>query len=185
MDVRACHIDFLSCGGPKWLMGPAGQGFIYVRNELLDELHSPFAGCISVAGWQDWRDYHLSFLPDARRFELGCGNTAGQVGLLAAVRLLLKIDVQAIQAWTLHLTDLLIQDLEHLHCDLISNSSPKRRSAIVSFVPVCGVDRAYEQLVAQDVVIAKREEVIRVSPHCYNTEEEIRQVGRVLNDTNA
>jgi selenocysteine lyase/cysteine desulfurase len=38
MDVRACQIDFLSCGGPKWLMGLAGQGFIYARRELLDDL---------------------------------------------------------------------------------------------------------------------------------------------------
>jgi len=180
MDVRACHVDLLSCGGPKWLMGPAGQGFIYVRRHLLDQLHPPFAGCISVAGWEDWRDYHLTFLPDARRFELGCGNMAGQVGLLAAVRFLLEVDIETIQAWTLHLTDLLIQDLERLGCDLISNLSPKRRSAIVSFTLPGGVGDIYEQLTAEGVIIAKREEAIRVSPHCYNTEEEILRVGQVL-----
>jgi selenocysteine lyase/cysteine desulfurase len=180
MDVRASHIDFLSCGGPKWLMGPAGQGFIYVRRELLEDLQPPFAGCISVAGWEHWRDYNLTFLPDASRFELGCANFIGQVGLLAAVRLLLDVGIEAIERWALHLTELLIQDLERLGYRIASNLAPERRGAIVSFRVPGDVDRVYEQLTAADIVISKRENLIRVSPHCYNTEDEILRVGEAL-----
>jgi selenocysteine lyase/cysteine desulfurase len=182
MDVQASRVDCLSCGGPKWLMGPAGQGFLYVRRDLLDELHPPFAGCISVAGWENWRDYQLAFLPDARRFELGCGNLVGQVGLLAAVELLLTVGIEAIKAWTLHLTDLLIQDLEQRGYEMISNTSPERRSAIVSFSLLGDIGQAYDRLVGENVIIARRENVIRVSPHCYNTEAEVLRVGQVLGD---
>lgn len=182
MDVQACQIDFLSCGGPKWLMGPAGQGFLYVRRERLDELQPPFAGCVSVSGWEDWRDYDLTFLPNARRFELGCGNVVGQAGLLAAVRLLLEIGIHGVEAWTLHLTDLLIQDLVQRGYDVVSNLSPERRSSIVSFQVPDAVDEAHRKLTAADVVVSKREEFIRVSPHCYNTEEEVLRVGAVLSD---
>jgi selenocysteine lyase/cysteine desulfurase len=180
MDVRAFQIDFLSCGGPKWLMGPAGQGFIVCRRELLNELHPPFAGCISVAGWQDWREYDLTFLPDARRFELGCGNNVGQVGLLAAVRLLSSVSIEAIEAWTLRLTDLLIEDLERRGYEIISNLSSKHRSAIVTFAVPSDVGRAHEALTEADVIVAQRETFLRVSPHCYNTEEEVLRVGEVL-----
>lgn len=180
MDVHACQIDFLSCGGPKWLMGPGGQGFIYCRAELLEELQPPFAGCISVAGWEDWRDYDLTFLPSAARFELGCGNFAGQVGLLAAVRFLMGIGIGAIERWTLHLTELLIEELLERGYEVVSNLAPERRSAIVSFGVQGSVDAVYERLSDANVLVSQREQYIRVSPHCYNTEEEIARVVEVL-----
>jgi selenocysteine lyase/cysteine desulfurase len=180
MDVEAFGIDFLSCGGPKWLMGPAGHGFVYVRQGLLDELRQPFAGCKSVSGWQEWRDYDLTFLPDARRFDLGCPNSVGQVGLLAAVRTLLTVGIDEIEAWTRHLTDLLIQDLEERGHEVVSNQSPGRRSAIVTFAPGGDVLGAHQNLTEAGVVVAQREAFIRVSPHCYNTEEEVLRVGDVL-----
>jgi selenocysteine lyase/cysteine desulfurase len=183
MDVQAYHIDFLSCGGPKWLMGPAGQGFMYVRRDRLDDLRPPFAGCISVAGWEAWRDYNLTFLPDASRFELGCGNLVGQIGLLAAVRFLLDVGIEAVERWTLHLTDLLIQDLMQRGYDIASNLGPEHRSAIISFRVPGELDQAYEELIAADIVISKREDLIRVSPHCYNTEKEVLRVGETLAQT--
>jgi cysteine desulfurase/selenocysteine lyase len=182
MDVQARHIDFMSCGGPKWLMGPAGQGFIYCRRELIDHLQPPFAGCISVAGWEDWRDYDLTFLPSARRFELGCANLVGQVGLLAAVRFLTDVGIEATERWLLHLSDLLIQDLQQRGYEIASNLASEHRSPIVSFSIPGNVDLAYERLAAAGIVISKREQYIRVSPHCYNTEEEILRVGEVLGD---
>jgi selenocysteine lyase/cysteine desulfurase len=182
LDVRACQIDFLACGGPKWLMGPAGQGFMYVRSELLDDLKPPFAGCVSVAGWQAWRRYDLSFLPNARRFELGCANLVGQVGLLAAVRLLLSLGIETIEARTLRLTDVLIEDLQQRGYQIASNSSPGRRSSIVSFRVPGDVGRAHANLLEADVVVSRREELIRVSPHCYNTEDEVLRVGEALDD---
>ena len=180
LDVQACQIDFLSCGGPKWLMGPKGQGFIYCRQGLLDEIQPPFAGCISVSGWENWRDYNLTFLPDARRFELGSANTIGQIGLLAAVRFLMEIGIPAIERWTLHLTDMLIEDLKQRNYGIISNLEPKRRSAIVSFIVPGDVDEAFQKLTDAKIVASKREQYIRISPHCYNTEEEIARVGEVL-----
>ena len=180
IDVQACQIDFLSCGGPKWLMGPKGQGFIYCRQELLDEILPPFAGCISVTGWENWRDYNLTFLPDARRFELGCANTIGQIGLLTAIRFLMEIGIPAIERWTLHLTDILIEDLQRRNYGIVSNQGPKRRSAIVSFILPGDMDEAFQKLAAAKVVASKREQYIRISPHCYNTEEEIAHVGEVL-----
>ena len=91
-------------------MGPAGAGFLYCRRDLLEQLTPPMAGCISVVGWEDWREYDLTFLPHGGRFELGGRNLVGLVGLLAAVELLLEIGVEPIQRWTMHLTDGLITD---------------------------------------------------------------------------
>jgi len=180
LDVQVCRIDFLSCGGPTWLMGPPGQGFVYCRQELLDELILPFAGYLGVVEGECWRDYELTFLPDARRFELGCANTVGQVGLLAAVRFLMEIGIAGIERWTLHLTDLLIEEMQQRGYEIVSNVQPKHRSAIVSFKVPGDADRALHLLTDAKVIVSKHEPYIRVSPHCYNTEQEIAMVGEVL-----
>jgi cysteine desulfurase/selenocysteine lyase len=183
LDAMACQIDFLACGGPKWLMGPPGLGFVYCRHELLERLSPPFAGSLSMVGWEDWRNYDFTFLPDARRFEIGTENTIGQVGLLAAVRFLMEVGVRAIERWTLHLTDLLIGDLQRRGYAISSNLESQRRSAIVSFSVPGDLDEAFHKLADAKVVVSKREQFIRVSPHCYNTEEEIARVGEVLGNT--
>jgi selenocysteine lyase/cysteine desulfurase len=180
LDVQACHIDFLSCGGHKWLMGPPGQGFVFCRQGLLKELAPPFAGSRSVVGWKAYLDYDLAFLPDASRFELGTANKVGQVGLLAAIRFLMETGIPATERWTLHLTDLLIKDLQQHGYTIASSLDPRRRSAIVSFGVPGDVDEAFQRLADEKIVVSKREPYIRVSPHCYNTEEEIAQVCEVL-----
>jgi len=180
LDVRACGIHLLSCGGPKWLMGPIGIGFLYCQRDLLERLTPPMAGCISVVGWEDWRDYDLTFLPDARRFEMGGQNLVGMAGLLAAVELLLEVGVEEIHRWTLHLTDFLIADLQERGYRVASNLDPARRSAIVSFAVPGDPRAAHARLQEEGVVVSLRETYIRVSPHGYNTEEEIARVGQVL-----
>lgn len=179
LDVRECHIDMLSCGGPKWLMGPCGQGFLFCRRELIEEMKPAYAGAESVVDFLNFRDYDLTFLPDARRFELGTDNLVGKVGLLASVNLLLEMGIEEIRRWTLHLTDVLIEDLQKRGYQIASCLRPEHRSAIVSF-PTPDVETDYEKLTANKVTVSLRENYIRVSPHCYNTEEEVLRVGQVL-----
>jgi selenocysteine lyase/cysteine desulfurase len=135
---------------------------------------------MSMVGWEDWRDYNFCFQPDARRFEIGTENLLGQVGLLAAIRFLMEAGISATERWTLHLTDILIEDLQRRGYAIASNLEPNRRSAIVSFGVPGDVDEAFQKLADAKVVVSKREQYIRVSPHCYNTEDEITRVGEVL-----
>ena len=181
LDVRECHIDLLSCGGPKWLMGPCGQGFLFCRRELIEEMIPAYAGASSVVNFLNFRDYDLTFLPDAKRFELGTLNLVNMVGLLASVNLLLEVGIEKIQRWTLHLTDMLIEDLQRRGYQIASCLRPEHRSAIVSF-STPNVEADYDKLIAHKVIVSLRESCIRVSPHCYNTEEEVLRVGQVLGD---
>jgi len=179
--VRECHIDILSCGGPKWLMGPCGQGFLFCRRDLIEEMTPAYAGASSVVDFLSFRDYDLTFLPDAKRFELGTLNLVNMVGLLASVNLLQEVGLEEIWRWTLHLTDVLIDDLQERGYRIASCLQPQYRSAIVSF-PTPNVEADYERLIANKVIISLREDYIRVSPHCYNTEEEVLWVGQVLDE---
>lgn len=182
MDVCAYGIDFLAAGGPKWLMGPVGVGFLYCRREWLEEMHPPMAGCLSVVGWEDWRDYNLTFLPDARRFDLGGPNLVGMTGLMVAIELLLETGIENIHRHTLHLTDVLIADLQRRGYEGVSHLDPAHRSAMVSFSVPGDVRAAHARLREASVAVSLRESYIRVSPHGYNTEEEVLRVGEVWGD---
>ena len=120
-----------------------------------------------------------TFLPDAKRFELGTPNLVGMIGLLASVSLLLEVGIEEIQRWTLHLTQILIDDLQERGYQIASCLRPEHRSAIISF-PTPDVKSDHNKLTANNIVVSLRENYIRVSPHCYNTEEEVLRVGQVL-----
>ena len=180
LDVQACHIDFLCCDGSTWLMGPPGQGFIYCRQELMDELDRPLAGYFDIEGCGYLQSDMGPLQSASCQFELGSANTVGLIGILAAVRFLMEIGIPAVERWTLHLTDLLIEEIQQCDYKVVSNLHPRRRSAIVVFrVPDSG-DEALHRLVDAKIVVSQHEQTIRVSPHCYNTEQEIRLVGQVL-----
>jgi len=81
---------------------------------------------------------------------------------------------------TLHLTDGLIADLQRRGYEVVSNLDPAHLSAIVSFAVPGDVRAAHARLREAKVAVSLRESYIRVSPHGYNTEDEVLRVGEVL-----
>ncbi len=178
LDVKAAHIDALASGGHKWMLGPMGAGFLYVNRERLDELAPPFAGALSVVDAENYLDYNLTFQPDARRFELGVPNTIGVAGLSASLDLLLSLDIRAIEAWTLRLSGLLLEQLDRLGYRPFVGRDSTHRSAIVSFntPDPAGVAEASQRLTAANVIHTIRAGNVRLGVHAFNSEEDIQAV---------
>lgn len=184
MDVRASQIDFMATGGAKWLLGPRGQGFLFCRREVVDEITPVLTGAGGVEGNEDYLDYDLTFLSDASRFHIGTLNQIGVAGLRAAVEMLMAVGIAKIESRVLELTDVLVKELQERGYPICSNLQPQHRSGIVTF-ETADADATCAKLSAHNVIVCHRcdasgRKFVRVSPHGYNNEEDIARFLEVL-----
>jgi selenocysteine lyase/cysteine desulfurase len=172
LDVQEMDIDCLVSGGQKWLMWPLGTAFFYLSPGIFDTVCPMAAGWLSVEDSWDFFDYRLKFLPTAERFEPGMFNVAGVVGANASLRMFLEIGSRDIEQRILSTTDYLIERLMEDGYSIYTPLEPEARSGIVTFHHH-NAPGLYEHLKAHSVHVSLRNGFIRVSPHFYNTEEDI------------
>ncbi len=181
LDVQTTPVDFLSADGHKWLLGPEGAGVFYVRRELLDLLHPVSVGWNSVVGAWDFSTIDFRLKPHAGRWEGGTLNVGGVAALGASLGLLMEVGIDAIAGRVLALTDHLCARARSAGVEVFSSRRPGDRSGIVSLVvpgaePKALVRRCREA----GIVVNHRAGRLRVSPHCYNTPEEIDHLVEVV-----
>ncbi len=182
IDVKAMHIDFLSCGGHKWLCAPEGLGVFYVSKELQGHLRPSCVGWLSVKNWRDYAHYRFEFRDDIRRYDSGTQNLTGIYALGAAIDLVLEIGIEHIAGRIKALTSRLVTGVKDKGYRLVSSRAPAETSGIVAFVSdVHDHERIQRHLQAEHrVVIAVRNGRLRASPHFYNSEKEIDRLIELL-----
>jgi cysteine desulfurase / selenocysteine lyase len=176
LDLAALHVDLLACGGQKWLMSPWGTGFVYVRDELVERLAPAAVGWMAVKGSDDFTrltDYDLAWRDDARRFEVATLPYQDFAGFEASLGLLLELGPVAVEA---HVTSLAQRIVDWVagrdDVRLVTPADPARRAGIVSLAPRDPA-AASARLTQAGVSHSLREGAVRLSPHCYNTAEEV------------
>lgn len=179
-DVQEAQVDFLAAGSQKWLLGPIGAGFLYVRSELIGELgYGPYVSANSTADPMNFLDYNFTLLPTAERFSLGSANALGQAGMRASLALIQEIGIERVAERVLMLAGVAIGDLQERGFTLSASAAPEHRSGIV--IPhVPDPAAASAKLEAAGIICIPRGKGIRIAPHFYNTEDEILRVGDVL-----
>lgn len=181
IDVRRSRIDFLSADGHKWLLGPEGAGVFYCGRSAMRKIEVASLGWGGVVNPTDFLAYDPTPAPTAERFEPGTLNTAGIYGLRAALDLLLCVGISEIEARVLALTDRLCDGLRRRGYRVQSPRGPGEKSGIVTFSHERhGAEEVFRRLREHRVVGAVRDGRVRLSPHFYNTEEEIDRAVEVL-----
>ena len=185
LSVRDCNIDVLACGGQKWLMGPWGSGFAYVRRELATSLDPSPVGWMSVKGSDDFTrmiDYDLTWRDDARRFEVLTLPFQDIAGLCASLSLIHELGPQSISSRVASLAGEIVAWARSRHdVRLVTPADPSRRAGIVSIATADSAASSV-RLEAAGVAHSLREGAIRLSPHAYNTSEEIQRALAVLDE---
>jgi selenocysteine lyase/cysteine desulfurase len=184
VDVAAIGCDMLSATGRKYLRGPRGTGFLYVRRAVLDLLEPPFLD-LQAATWVEPDRYEMR--PDARRFENWERNVAALLGLGAAADYALGWGLADIAARVETLADDLRRRLADIPGVSIRDRG-RRRCGIVSFTiegkPARGIAAALRQQrinthpsgpasTLLDARARQLPDLVRASVHYYNTEEEV------------
>lgn len=176
IDLEHSNIDFFAGGGQKWLLGPVGCGYLYIRKELISKIQVPLVGWPSVLFPEEFETKELNFANDARRFEAGISNLAIIGGFCSSLQELKKIGWNQIYkqiAWN-------ARYLRKRLNSLVSLSDES--SALVSFKLSSEIDkkRLLRKMNQARVKVTLRHQIIRVSPHFYNTQEELDLALKVI-----
>lgn len=183
LDVHAAGVDILTCGAQKWLLSPWGSGFVYVREELIRELDPPQVSWMAFEGTDDFTrltDYRYEWRDDARRFEQITLPYQDFAGMNASLELLEELGHAAVIAHVERCVDRVIDWADaHRDVSLVTPRAREHRAGIVALRPRDPV-AASARLRAADVIHSLREGAIRLSPHCFTTDEEIDRALAIL-----
>ena len=175
-------VDFLSADSHKWLLGPASAGLFYVHPDAQDCLEPSLLGWRNVVCPAFLTPDKVQFWPRGRRYEAGCTNFIGLIGLHASLKLLLDIGLANIEARVLEHTRFLRHHLLEKGY-LLAGEDDRALSGITSFRKE-GMElrQLHQTLLEKDIHISLRQTRhdhqfwLRFSPHFYNTEAELERV---------
>ena len=173
-DVEAQLIDAAAGAGHKWLLTPEGIGILYLSDRARTRIEPTLVGWTSVPNPEDYGNYEQGWKPGTLAWESGTFPTALVYGLEASLKLLNKLGVEAINKHLEELTDFLCSGLNGRGYEAVSSRRPEEKSQIVSIrhgqlSPMA----LYAHLKRNNIVTAPRGDGLRISPHCYNTLDEI------------
>lgn len=180
MDVKAFQIDFLSADAHKWLLGPEGIGIFYCREELAERLNPPLIGWKCVQKDLDFDHPDFRFKTDALKFEEGSMNMLGIIGLGAAVDILLEAGIENIQEQVHGLGNLVMKEAEARGFTVLTPRARTERGGNVTFKGDFEPATLRDALLKKGVMVNCRGGGLRVSPHFYNTIEDIERFFSIL-----
>ncbi len=173
LDVQQMPIDFLAADGHKWLLSTEGAGLFWIRRELVEQIHPVGIGWNSVIGARNFNRVEFRLKPHAGRWESGSPNAAGILALGASLELLLAIGIDAIAERVLYLTDYLCERCRQAGVTVYSSRLPAEASSIVSLALTGDVRAMVQRCREAGIVVNQRAGRLRVSPHAYNSTEEL------------
>jgi len=184
MDVSALPVDALVTHGYKWLLGPQGVGWLYMSDALTAATELSAAGIRSMTPRESYFDHAYVPRTDAARFETGILNFHGIAGARASLGLLREVGIANIEARVTALSARLAAGLLAAGCEVKGGADRSEfRSGILAMRPPGGDARGCQaRLLDAGVVTSLREGWVRISPHFYNTEDEVNQLLALLRD---
>lgn len=175
VDVEAEYIDVAAGAGHKWLLTPEGVGYLYLSDRARDRIQPTLVGWVSVPNPDDFLNFDQGWNRGALAWETGTAPISLIHGFKASLELLNGLGVEKIANYLEELTDYLCERLAGRPYDIVSSREPGEKSQIVCIRHKGGLSAMalYAQLMERKIVTAPRNDRLRISPHLYNTSQEI------------
>jgi cysteine desulfurase/selenocysteine lyase len=191
IDVEQIGCDLLSATGRKYLRGPRGTGFLYVRNSMLERLEPPLLD-LHAAEWVSKNDYVMS--PGARRFETWESNFAGKIGLGVAIDYALAWGMDVVWkriknlAYMLRtqlspLPGVVVRDRGVTQCGIVTFSVEEKNPDEIKLAlskQHINISVTWRSSTLLDMDARGLESMVRASVHYYNSEEEVERFCRAV-----
>lgn len=194
VDVEKIGCDFLTATGRKFMRGPRGTGFLYVSDRILEQNYAPLLLDMRGANWTEYDNYEL--FKTAKRFEHWEVSYASLLGFTEALKYANTIGIHAIEHYNKGLSEKLRENLRDSGFQVWDQGN--HLSSIITF---CGPDGdleniqkvlkenniffsvTYKNSALIDFTNKNINGIVRLSPHYFNTVEEIEKVSEILNNS--
>jgi selenocysteine lyase/cysteine desulfurase len=194
VDVEKIGCDFLTATGRKFMRGPRGTGFLYVSDKVLEQNYAPLLLDMRGAKWTEYNDYEL--FNTAKRFEHWEISYASLLGFTEALKYANNIGLQNIENYNRIVSEKLRENLKNNGFKVwdIGNNL----SSIVTFSGPDGdleniqkvlkennvfFSATYKNSALIDFTNKNIHGIVRLSPHYFNTMEEIEKVSEILKNS--
>jgi len=178
-DVRLADVDFAVGGSVKYLLGTAGVGFLYVRDELIESLVP------TVTGWFAQQDIFAMdttrYDPahSARRFEMGTPPVVNIYAATAGLDIIEEVGLEAIAGRIGELTEQIKSLANSAGYTIVTPTDPAHHGAMIA-VRCTDAPALVARLAEADIVVSDRDNNLRISPHFYNNEQDIDRLFAAL-----
>lgn len=180
-SMKLQQVDIISGSMHKWIGGPPGLAYLGINNKIIANLTPLTVGPYSYGDIPSGYCANRELLPDASRFRSGTPSLIPLIGAAAAAQSALELGIPQINQRALSLAYLLVEGLkEHGHRVI---SPAAMTSPLVSFIPKQGLQKAAERLTQNGIDFALRGGGVRLSPHWFNTEADIKLAIDALKET--
>ena len=174
VDVTAMNVDFYIGGVLKWMCGGTGGVFLYVRPDLLPTLKPQLTGWMSHQTPFTFDIENLVWRDDIYRLMNGTPGIASLQAIQPGTEIIEQVGVDNIRQKSMHQTSLIIDLADAAGYEVVSPRDTKRRAGTVTLNPPESYAVSREML-ARNIKIDYRENAgIRIAPHFYNSDEEVR-----------
>jgi selenocysteine lyase/cysteine desulfurase len=172
IDVRGLGVDILAAGTVKYLLGSAGLAFLYCRRELVEHIRPTATGWFADEDIFQMDIHDYSPAPTARRFEFGTPPIPSIYGGIAGMELMKDIGIAETEEHVRGLNALLVDGIDELGGRVMTPRDPERRGPLTA-VASTNEHALVEALASEGIVTSSRDGNLRISPHCYNSAEDI------------
>ena len=177
VDVKAMDLDFFVTGTLKYLLGPPGLAFMYVRKELISSLVPTVTGWFGQTNPFAFDPQHLDLSPTARRFESGSPSVPNVYAAVPGFQLLQEIGMENVAEHIKRLAQSLLRSVRDLG---IRAKTPADSAGPLVVLQCKDSNLLVLKLAESDIVASNRHDGLRISFHVYNTIDDVKAVVEVL-----
>jgi selenocysteine lyase/cysteine desulfurase len=183
LDLRKTPIDFLAADGHKWLLGPEGAGFLFVRRSWVERLRPILVGWHSVQTSYNTPGIHFDLKPGAERWEGGSFVMPGLQAFAASIELIRAIGPEIVSRRILDRAESVRDRARAAGWSVYGSRRPGDLSGIVALERSGADPDAFVRLARErGIALSSRRGRVRISPHVYSSDDDLDRLESALRE---